>query len=109
MQVNFIITTAMKELNDVIEQIEAVEALLSRELGEAVEGLDLLESVAMLVSQRENARNAHAAMQEAASQSRYQLQWNFGESACGFDSILDVQEFIRETLPMVYSDPEEVK
>jgi len=42
---------------------EAME-LLRKELGDAIEGCSLLESVALLVSQRENARNAHAATQE---------------------------------------------
>ena len=51
----------MRELDDLSEEIGAVERLLLRELGDAIEGCSLLESVALLVSQRENARNAHAA------------------------------------------------
>ena len=54
----------MKELEHVMFQVGAVETLLASELGDAIEGCSLLESVALLVSQRENARNAHAATQE---------------------------------------------
>lgn len=54
----------MRELDDLSEEIGAVERLLLRELGDAIEGCSLLESVALLVSQRENARNACAAFQE---------------------------------------------
>lgn len=54
----------MRELDDLSEEIGAVERLLLRELGDAIEGCSLLESVALLVSQRENARNACAYTQD---------------------------------------------
>ena len=38
--------------------------LLFEAMGEAIDGCSLPEAVALLVSQRENARNAHAATQE---------------------------------------------
>ena len=43
---------------------EQTLALLRKEMGECVDGLSIREAVALLVSQRENARNAHAATQE---------------------------------------------
>ena len=45
-----------------VVELRQVEMLLSEELGEAIEGCSLLESVALLVSQRENARNACSAV-----------------------------------------------
>lgn len=42
---------------------EQTLAYLRREMGECVDGLSIRESVALLVSQRENARNAHVATQ----------------------------------------------
>jgi hypothetical protein len=47
-----------------MRDIDKTEALLRRELGDAIEGYSLLESVALLVSQRENARNACAYTQD---------------------------------------------
>lgn len=46
------------------DAVRSTAALLRKELGDAIEGCSLYESVALLVSQRENARNAHAATQE---------------------------------------------
>ena len=43
---------------------EQTLALLRKEMGECVDGLSIREAVALLVSQRENARNACAAFQE---------------------------------------------
>lgn len=51
-----------------------VMALLRELMGEAVEGCGLLESVALLASQRENARNAHAATKKEEGRLREALE-----------------------------------
>ena len=56
------------QLSQHAAEIRLLEKLLETELGDAIEGCSLLESVALLVSQRENARNACShAMAESES------------------------------------------
>lgn len=52
------------QLSEHVAEIRLLEKLLETELGDAIEGCSLCESVALLVSQRENARNACAYTQD---------------------------------------------
>lgn len=54
-------STITETMQSAMDQLVDAEVLLQEALGEAIEGLSLAEAVALLVSQRENARNACSA------------------------------------------------
>ena len=83
--------------------------LLFEAMGEAIDGCSLPEAVALLVSQRENARNAHAATQERCEKLEKALEfyankegWEDVESGIGtlpgetIDYGLTAREALRE-------------
>ena len=57
-------STITETMQSAMDQLVDAEVLLQEALGEAIEGLSLAEAVALLVSQRENARNACAYTQD---------------------------------------------
>ncbi len=54
----------VQALEQAAEELRKTQAFLKEVMGDAIEDCGLLESVALLASQRENARNAHARTQE---------------------------------------------